>query len=286
MFPTALLLLTATAANPPLLHAQEIREGLPGTPNDISQGSKPAVDTMEQVRLRNSRNEAAAPVKSPTTEETCLLPPLSLVKSPTVPAGRLAVPAKPKKEYTEACAALKDKKYDIAEKHLRKAVQEFPNYSAAWVTLGQLLGARQKSDDSRSACSQASTVDATYVPAYLCLADIAARAHAWDDVLKLSTRALELDPANNVLAYEYNAAANLKAHNLDAAEQSALRAVDIDKTNSEPRAHFVLAQVYEAKGDRANEAAQLHEYLKYASNAEDVTMVKQYLAALEGQSPK
>jgi hypothetical protein len=45
-------------------------------------------------------------------------------------------------------------------------------------------------------------------------------------------------------------------------EKSALRALEIDKNNSEPRVHFVLAQIYEAKGDRADEAAQLREYLK------------------------
>jgi hypothetical protein len=43
----------------------------------------------------------------------------------------------------------------------------------------------------------------------------------------------------------------------------------------------VLAQIYEAKGDRANEAAQLREYLKFASNPDDVVMVKQYLSQLE-----
>lgn len=42
-----------------------------------------------------------------------------------------------------------------------------------------------------------------------------------------------------------------------------------------------LAQIYEAKGDRAAEAAQLREYLKYASDPNDVAMVKQYLSELE-----
>jgi Tfp pilus assembly protein PilF len=65
------------------------------------------------------------------------------------------------------------------------------------------------------------------------------------------------------------------------AEKSALKALEIDKNNTEPRAHFVLAQIYEAKGDRENEAAQLQEYLKFASDPQDVAMVKQYLSQLE-----
>jgi predicted Zn-dependent protease len=78
--------------------------------------------------------------------------------------------------------------------------------------------------------------------------------------------ALELDPGTNAIAYEYNAAANLKTNKLDDEEKSALRAVEIDKVNREPRVYFVLAQIYEAKGDSANEAAQLREYLKYANS--------------------
>ena len=65
-----------------------------------------------------------------------------------------------------------------------------------------------------------------------------------------------------------------------------MRAVDIDKNHREPRVYFVLAQIYEAKGDPANEATQLREYLKYASNPDDVAMVKQYLSELEKQASK
>jgi tetratricopeptide (TPR) repeat protein len=165
-------------------------------------------------------------------------------------------------------------------------VQEYPKYAAAWVTLGQMMAAQQKSGEARNSCSQATGVDPTYVPGYLCLADIALRVHDWDEVLKLSSRALEIDPTTNALAYECHAAANLNLRKLPQAEKSALRAVDIDKDHHEPRVHFVLAQIYEAKGDAVNEAAQLREYLKYATNSDDITIVKQYLAELEKQSAK
>jgi hypothetical protein len=60
-------------------------------------------------------------------------------------------------------------------------------------------------------------------------------------VLKLSSGALEIDPSTDAVAYEYDAAANLMSNNLVAAEKSALRALEIDKNNIEPRVHFVLA---------------------------------------------
>jgi tetratricopeptide (TPR) repeat protein len=248
---------------------------------DISTISKPVDDTFDRVRRQNAPHDPSVAQKNSENDESCLLPPLTLVHSPTVATAHLQVPAKARKEYEEACAALKDKKTENVEKHLRKAVQEYPKYSAAWVTLGQVLAARQHTDEARSACSQGSTADSNYVPAYLCLADIAVREKAWDEVLKLSSRALEIDPATNAVAYEYNAAAKLRNNKLQEAEKSALRALDIDKSHSEPRVHFVLAQIYEAKGDRANEAVQLREYLKFASNPDDAAMVKQYLSELD-----
>jgi predicted Zn-dependent protease len=219
-------------------------------------------------------------------EDTCFLPPLSLVHSRTVAVANLQLSGKARKEYESACSALKDKKFDAAESHLRKAVQHEPKYATAWVTLGQMLAARQHNDEARTACAQAVTVDASYVASYLCLADIAARSQQWDDMLKFSRHALDLDPTDNVVAYDYNAGANLNLHKLPEAERSALRAVEIDKNHSDPRIHFLLAQIYEAKGDAANEAVHLREYLKFASDPRDAAMVKQYLSELEKHAGK
>jgi tetratricopeptide (TPR) repeat protein len=236
---------------------------------------------MDRVLLRDALTDPSTTQKPMANDDTCLLPPLTLLRSNPVAATALQVPEKAKREYFDACAALREKKIDGAEKHLRKAVQVYPKYSAAWVTLGQLLATQNQSEAARGACSQGSTVEPNYVPAYLCLADLAVREKAWGDALLLSNRALEINPSGNPIAYEYNAAANLRTGKLDAAEKSALRAIEIDKNNTDPRVHFVLAQIYEAKGDRANEIAQLREYLKFVSNPEDMATIKQFLSQLE-----
>jgi tetratricopeptide (TPR) repeat protein len=271
----------------PALVSQQVQDSYPANPEARSGEIRtlPSTDS-DRIRQRDARDGAPTVPKSSAKDDTCLLPPLTLMIGPTVAAEQLQIPPKAKKDYQEACANLKDKKTPDAEKRLRKAVQEYPKYPAAWVTLGQVLAAQQRTDDARSACSQASTADPRYVPAYLCLADIALRAHDWGAVLKLSSHALQVDPSNNPVAYEYHAAANLNLHNLADAEKSGLRAVEIDRDHHEPRVYFVLAQVYEAKGDPANEAVQLREYLKYASNPDDVAIVKQYLSELEKQAGK
>ena len=242
--------------------------------------------TMDTVSQRNQANDAHAARKKLQQDGNCLLPPLTTsTPAPTVAADQLKIPDKAIKEYEQACVALGGRKLPDAEKHLRAAVREYTKYSPAWVTLGQLLVRQARIDDGKQACVQASVGEPGYAPSYLCLADIAARARDWTEVLNLTSHALTLGPTYAVVAYEYDAAANMNLHNLAAAEKSGLRAVEMDRDHREPRIHFVLAQIYEAKGDRQNEANQLREYLKYATDPNDVAVVTKALERLANPTP-
>lgn len=217
-------------------------------------------------------------------EDDCFLPPLHGLRTGTVGVEDLQVPEKTKKEYAEGCASLRNRKMAAAENHLRKAVNQYAKYSAAWVLLGQVLLAQQKTEDARLACSRPLAANSNYLPAYLCLTDISSRLNNWDEVLKLSTRALAIDPTTDAAAYAYNATAALNLNHLPEAEKSALRALEIDSNHVEPRVHYLLAQIYEAKRDRANEVAQLREYLKYSTDPKDTATVRTYLAELDRKS--
>jgi Tetratricopeptide repeat len=259
--------------------APQPQMGAPAT--DISNLPQPIDDTMDQLRLRDMRKDASADKKNPQANDTCLLPPLNRVHSPVISATALAVPEKAQYEYFEACEALSKKKVDVAEKHLRKAVQLAPKYPAAWVTLGQMLAAQNHTADAQSACFAASTAEPNYVPALLCLAELAAWGSSWNEVLQYSERAIQLDPVSTPIPYEFKADANLRINKLDEAETSALRAAEVDKNNTDPRVHFLLAQVYEAKHDRANEIIQLKQYLQYIKDGKAAEEIKGYLAQLE-----
>jgi tetratricopeptide (TPR) repeat protein len=248
-----------------------------GVPNPPVQPPPVSMLTMDQISaIVNSEGKTIA-----TNEYKCFLPPLNSLQAATVGIVDLQVPAKTHQEYEDGCSSLHNKKLADAEKHLRKAIKQYEKYSAAWVLLGQVLEVQQKILEAREACSKPFTISASYVPAYLCLTDISARSRKWDEVLTYSARVLELDPTANAAAYAYNATANLNLHHLPEAEKSALKAAEIDNNHTEPRLHFLLAQIYAAKGDRPNEVAQLHEYLKYAKDPDDVAVVKNQLAKLD-----
>ncbi len=191
-----------------------------------------------------------------------------------------------RKDFQRACTAAADKKLGKAESYLRKALRTDERYPAAWVLLGQILKAQQKLEDAHNACSQALRVDANYLPANLCLADLSAAGQRWEEMLRFANAAITLDPANDPHGYFYAAGAYFGLHRLAEAEKSALRAGEIDKSNREPRSHFLLAQIYEIEHKPQAEAVQLQQYLNAATDPQDVAMVKKYLADLTGSGGK
>jgi hypothetical protein len=256
--------------------------GSRGAPQSVPQPPAPPVSATKFDQAKRALDsDANVAAGKDAKENNCFLPPLNGLRTGTVGIADLQVPEKARNEYDHGCSALRNKNMAEAEKHLRNAVKQYQKYAAAWVMLGQLLEAEQKTEQARDACSQPIAGGSHYLPAFLCLADISARLQNWGDVLKLSTRVLDIDPTTNAVGYAYNAAANFNLHNLSKAEESALKAVQIDRSNSDPRVHFLLAQIYEAKGDGPNEANQLREYLKYATDPNDVAMIKSYLSNLE-----
>jgi len=205
------------------------------------------------------------------------------VRSPTVSVARLAVPGKASGEYQKGCGAYKDKRFDQAERHFRKAIDIYPSYPAAWVVLGQALDAQHKRDDARQACSQAIKIDPTYVAPYLCLAEFSATEDHWKQVANLSKRALAIDPVNNPYSLYYTADAAFHLNNLAEAEAKALAAVALDPWHHLPQLHLLLAQIYAAKGDLDAEAAQLRNYLKVAPNSGDAAGARDTLAQLQSR---
>ncbi len=208
------------------------------------------------------------------------------VHSPTVSAKRLAVPGKASSEYQKACGAFKGRKLTDAEEHLRKALEVYPDYPAAWVVLGQVLESENKNDDAKAACSRAENLDPGYVASYLCLSAFAANASDWTDVAKLSAQALALDPIGNPYSLYYAADAGLHFNQLTQAELHAQSAVKLDEWHHLPELHLLLAQIYEAAGNVVGEAAQLREFLKVGASSKDAPKARSILAKLEAPPAK
>jgi tetratricopeptide (TPR) repeat protein len=205
------------------------------------------------------------------------------VPSRTASVTRLKVPPQAKREYEKSCDASRKNNLDEAAQHARGAIDKFQGYSAAWVMLGAILEEQHKSPDARDACSHAAAIDAAYLPAYLCAAEVSARNQNWKEVLSSADLAVSLKSEGNPYPYFYRAKAYLHLNNVVEAKNSALQALQIDVNHSEPAFYYVLAQIYERQGDNANAIVQLQELLKLHPDAMQEDLTRQYLAKLEAQ---
>ena len=245
--------------------------------------TRPGIDpTMQPV-------QDIPPLPKPTMpdDEKCFPWNLSEVRAASISVTRLKIPGKARSEYEKACDASSKNKLTEAEQHARKAIEKFEDYSAAWVMLGLTLEQQQKPEEAGEACSHALTIDAKYLPAYLCKAEFAVRNREWKQVLDLADMAQGLAMQGDAYTHYYRAVAYFHLNNLDEARKSALRAEEVDVKHSEPFISLLLAQIYERQGDRVNAIAQLEQVLKTHSDPQQQEQAKLDLARLESQeSPK
>jgi len=256
---------------------------------DSSGGASPGWPLHDSAPSHGSADAMGTPLPTAMVErdESCLIWTVSDPRTaPTVTAGELKIPEKARGEFRKGCGDFRSKKLATAESHLRKAVEAYPQYAAAWVLLGQTLEAASRTEDARGACSQASAVDAQYAPAYLCLADVAGQMHEWEQALELADRALVIDPVQDVYGNFYSAMAHFHLGHLPVAERNAQQAIDADHFHRVPQTHLLLAQIYGAKHDLHSEATQLRAFLKVAPNSPYAPGVRKSLAEVEGQIEK
>lgn len=214
-------------------------------------------------------------------DEKCLPWSLSIAPTTALSVTTLKVPSKARGEYEKACNASIKKKFEDAERYSRRAIDKFQDYAAAWVMLGVVLDEQHKEHEARDACSHAATIDGKYLPAYLCLAEFSARNREWERLLTLANASLGLNSENQGYAYYYRAMAYLYLHKPADARESALQAAQIDVNHNYVPIYLLLAQIYDAEGDKPAAAAQLRQVLKQHITREQEDAVKQYMTSLD-----
>jgi hypothetical protein len=225
--------------------------------------------------------------KAVPDDEKCLPWNLSVSRAATTSVTKLKVPSKARDEYVKACNASHEKNFEESERHLRRAIDRFSDYSAAWVLLGVVLDEQHKAQEARDACSHATTIDGKYLPAYLCAAEFASRNQEWQRLLDLANAALGLSSENKGYAYFYQATADYYLNNLADARKSALQAAESDVNHNYLPLYFLLAQIHDAEGDKIAAENQLREILNHQIDPEQEEVVKKYLARLEaGEAAK
>jgi tetratricopeptide (TPR) repeat protein len=225
------------------------------------------------------------------------------VEGSTVSAIPYKAPKEARKAYEEGMKAERKAKLADAQKYFEAAVKIYPDSANAWFQLGAVLQKENQPDAARKAFTQATTIDAKYLPPYLGLAAMAYETQNWAEVLDLTNHILGLDPLNRAAvvnyildldpinlgdAYFYNAMANYKLHKLADAERSGLQAEHLDLRTHFPQLHLLLAEIFAAKSQYGMAIAQMETYLALVPQAQDADHVREQLAQLQklNDSPK
>jgi tetratricopeptide (TPR) repeat protein len=149
--------------------------------------------------------------------------------------------------------------------------------------LGQTQKDAGKLNDAEQSCRQGRQTDPNYLPAYLCLADIAANQQKWDQVADLTNHVIDAHPSKAPSAFYYSSLANFHLNQLDAAEKNGQLAAEQGNDALKGQVYLLLAKVDEAKGDRTAEADHLRKFLKLAPHDPNAGAVHHVLDEIKAE---
>jgi tetratricopeptide (TPR) repeat protein len=134
--------------------------------------------------------------------------------------------------------------------------------------------------------------DSRFLPAYEQMALIAANHKQWKDLADLSDRMLRLNPINFPKYWFLNAVANYQLQNLDVAQKSAVRGIEVDVQHQFPRLEYILGLVLTQKRDYHGALEHMRNYVRLSPKAPDVATAQNTISQLEsleaasGRSPE
>jgi tetratricopeptide (TPR) repeat protein len=211
---------------------------------------------------------------------TIVLYRIANVEGFTISGTTASAPKEARDSYDKGITDAKKRKFDQAEKELRKAVDIDPKYAVAWYALGRLMEMRQRPEDAEGAYKFAIEADARYIWPYDRLAMLAVSEQKWPDVAGNTERIIHLNPYDFPSAYYYNAMANLELGQLDAAEKSGREALKMDPQHG-PKMGYLLGLVLAQKHVFGESAELLRGFLNTLPKGPDADIVQKQLNTVE-----
>jgi tetratricopeptide (TPR) repeat protein len=215
---------------------------------------------------------------------TILLAPIARVKGSMVSATNLHAPKSARKALEKAEDSLKKSKFNEAERKLGEAIRIYPEYAAAFTSMGDLYRATNRLPEAREAYEKAISLDDKYVTPYISLARLVGMDRKWQETAELTDRALLLDPIDFPEGYYLNSVAHFNLKNFEAAERSARKLKVLDPKHKMPQVFIILAYILERKQDVLGAMEQLEQYLSAAPEAPDIAEVRAHLDKLHQSS--
>lgn len=191
----------------------------------------------------------------------------------TISVTSMAAPKDAMRAFEKA-QKIKTEKPEEAEKHLKKAVDIYPQFAAAWTLLGDIHRQRNEFETARTDYTRAAAADPQFVNPEYGLTVIAMQEKKWDEAIRLSDHVLKLNAGAFPLAYFFSAAANYNLQKFEAAEDSARKFKTLDTQHDHPDVCLLLSYVLLRKQDYAGAAREIRDFLAIAPNSPDAETLK------------
>ena len=260
--------------------------------DDVTAGSTRSGAVCEvSARLEGYRSsvielDARASIDNPELG-TILLHRIGAQEGRTVSLTSLKAPKAAQRAFQKGMEATRKHRTDEALAQFQKAVQLYPSYADAWFRLGHAQAEKNDADAARASFGKAIAADPKLTPPYVELTGLDVSQERWPEANEHAREAIKLDPFSAPVVYFFDALANYKLKNWQAAEKSARDLEQIDVQHHFIKINRMLAALLVAKNDYSEAAEQLRDYVKYSEtggNAEsekDVDEVKGQIAELE-----
>ena len=203
------------------------------------------------------------------------------VQGLTISVTTAQAPAKAKKEFDKGRELEQKGKWDAAIESFRRATEEYPNYAIAWLEMGRVQAQKNDIAAARESFRRASAADSKFVTPYHELARLAEMQQQWQEMVNESDQLLNLNAVDFPQDWLSNAVGNFHLQNIDAAEKSSRRGLEVDTRHQAPRLEYVLALILAQKQDYKAALEHIHNYLRLAPRAPDVETAKQQADAIE-----
>ena len=198
----------------------------------------------------------------------------------TISATTAAAPGPARKAYEKGCKEEQKDHWDEAEQALQKAVEVYPKYAIAWFELGRVQQHKNNPDAARTSFQQSIAADPQYASPYRGLAQLAAVAKQWTEVVNITSKLLALNPVNFPDAWFLNALGHYYQQNLENAEKSARQGIRMDEEHHTPKLELLLGVVLAQRRKYDEAADHLRQYLRLVPSGADSDSARKQLDAV------
>jgi Tfp pilus assembly protein PilF len=190
--------------------------------------------------------------------------------------ARVPVPAKA--AFDKAQAALVEKKPDAAISHFKKAIEIYPQFYDAHLSLGQLFMESSQWENAEESLRRAVTINPKAVRAMASLGEVYRRQRKYEQGVKLLVEAVKID--NN--SWESNFTLGRiywELKDIVNAGKYVARTIELQPDLAE--AHLLAGNIFMRAGLPANALIEYQEYLRLAPNGEFAEQTQTLIAKLK-----